>query len=418
MGKLQQLRAKALSLRGALAIGGAVVMAASMTQVAGTLAEPDAQRTATLSTSSENYFPTPLATNISCVTTGLAGFRYANVSWNAPVTPQGETPIAYKYRVTWSLDANSPKHTFDTSNTSTGEFRISDKLSSGRTDKSYRIFIQTINPDNSAVLSSGSVSWTVHSATIWDTYCTGDVGFQDNNEPWENQRAWDPSMGSFAGRPGLPMFTTLMDTLNSEEVLQPLPEGTELADLDAAAAKPTPTSEAKPTESETGTIEPSPTSPSAEAAPSTETEDGSTENSTSSSTSTAPSTPKTSTRGTTKPAVTATSSRAVPAATKATVSATRTTTADPQPTTAPPATTTAPTVRAGVGDDPIAVGTNFARLDEADGQPQLVITTAGGAQVCTADLPGATRITSAAGKLTITVDGRTHTVDTGTCAID
>lgn len=219
------------------------------------------------------------------------------------------------------------------------------------------------------------------------------------------------------GRSAPATVTTLMDTLNSEEMLQPLPEDAELANLDAAAAKPTPTSEAKPTESETGTIEPSPTSPSAEAAPSTETEDGSTENSTSSSTSTAPSTPKTSTRGTT-PAATSTSSRAVPAATRPTVSATRTTTADPQPTTAPPATTTAPTVRAGVGDDPIVVGTNFARLDEADGQPQLVITTAGGAQACTAKLPGATRITSAAGKLTINIDGRTHTVDTGTCAID
>lgn len=418
MGKLQQLRAKALSLRGALALGGAVVVAASMTQVVGTLAAPDEVRTAKLGTSSENYFPTPLATNISCVTTGSPGLRYANVSWNAPVTPPGETPIAYKYRVTWSLDANSPKYTFDTSNTSTGKFRVYDKLGPGSIAKSYRIFIQTINPDNSAVLSSGSVSWTVYSYSTESTYCTGDAGFQDNNEPWENQRAWGPTMESFAGGPGSPMFTTLMDTLNSEEMLEPLPEDAELANLDAAAAKPAPTSEAKPTESETGTTGPSPTSPSAEAAPSTEAEDGSTENSTSSSTRTAPSTPRTSTSGTTKPAVTATSSRAVPAATKVTVSATRTTTADPQPTTAPPATTTAPTVRAGVGDDPIAVGANFARLDEADGQPHLVITTAGGAQVCTANLPGATRITSAAGELTITVDGRTHTVDTGTCAID
>jgi len=64
------------------------------------------------------------------------------------------------------------------------------------------------------------------------------------------------------------------------------------------------------------------------------------------------------------------------------------------------------------------VGTNFARLDEVDGQPQLVVSTSGGTQVCTADLPGATRIPSAAGRLTVTVDGRTRTVDAATCAID
>lgn len=356
----------------------------------------------------------PPPTTVSCADTIRDGNHLGlpNYWFRISVT---HLNAAFDYRVyVVQVDNNIPyTYTVDASSASVGSivsFPVISGNSSGMSHETAWTYYARVYSVNRATgeMSENWKGYETYQPTIYRINCVGDksgVGYPPGYVP--------PG----AGRPGSPMFTTLMDTLNSEEMLEPLSEDTELADLDAAAAKPAPTSEAKPTESETGTTGPSPTSPSAEAAPSTEAEDGSTESSTSSSTSTAPSTPRTSTRGT-APAATSISSQAVPTTPKTTVSATRTSTADPQPTTAPPATTTAPTVRAGVGDDPIAVGTNFARLDEADGQPQLVITTAGGAQVCTADLPGATRITSAAGKLTVTVDGRTHSVDTGTCAID
>lgn len=69
-----------------------------------------------------------------------------------------------------------------------------------------------------------------------------------------------------------------------------------------------------------------------------------------------------------------------------------------------------------VGDDPIAVGTSQARLEEVDGETQLIITRNGN-EVCTAEVDGASRITSSDGELTVTVSGRTKPVDLETCKV-
>src|SRR5690606_25843149 len=122
--------------------------------------------------STANYFPTPLATNISCTTTGSPGFRYSTVSWTAPPVPAGRSP--YRYRVVWLLDGTTEKYRFETSSTTTGEFRIRDHAGIGdSTAESYRIMVHTINPENANAVSSGSVSWTVYSATTSTTRCTG-----------------------------------------------------------------------------------------------------------------------------------------------------------------------------------------------------------------------------------------------------
>lgn len=186
MGNLQNLRAKALSLRGALALGGAVVVVASMTQVAGTLAVPEAVRTASVSVSTANYFPTPLAASISCETIGLSGSHHAKVNWNPPPTVPGDPPINYRYKVVWSLDATSAKYSFETSNTTTGEFRIYDQLGIGAsTAKAYRIFVHTINPVDRGVVSSGAVSVSVYTASTVETRCSPGV-YRDGNQDWEN----------------------------------------------------------------------------------------------------------------------------------------------------------------------------------------------------------------------------------------
>lgn len=407
MGKLRQLRAKALSLRGALAIGGSIVVAASMTQVAGTLAAPDAVRTASWATSSQNYFPTPLPdkaapgfnnVGINCESTYVFPANVAQISW-----PSVGTGYRYKIvqqrvnsngAVTWSEVrwTNKTTENFNYSVTATTtQIRV------------YVVNAESGDNDSSRVVSSGFVGVNIYTPTASNTRCTNPVDYyRTDNAAWENQRAWMPGSASFAAGPGVSMFTTLIDTLNSDEVLEPLPEDTVLADLDAVARpEPAPTTEPKPTEPEASTPVSAPTSPSAEAGP--ETEGESTETSASSSTSTAPSTRVTPTSGTTKPAPTSTTPQTVPTPTSTTV---RTTTP------------TATTVRAGVGDDPIAVGTAFARLEDADGQAQLVVTNASGGQVCTADVPGATQISSAGGKLTVTVDGRTRGVDPATCEIN
>lgn len=379
MGKFQQLRAKALSIRGALAIGGAVVVAASMTQVAGTLAAPVAVRTAKLGVATANYFPTPLPTSISC-RTNTSGDTGAIISW-------ASAGVGMRYRVL-VLRGNSSNDVQRDFYTSALSYRYTaDGIASDRV-RVYTVNTSSGNTSAEWVTSSGFVSHTTYSTSSAVTRCSGDPRYDSPNQTWENQRDWTPEASTFAFQPEASMSTTLMDTLNSDEVLEPLPEAVELPAVPSAPASDSETS------IQTGTTS-SPTTSAAPSAP----------KSTPPATSATTSKPTSATRSTT------------PDLTSTTAATTRTSSpsasAPPSSTTA----TTAPPRRAGVGDGPIAVGTQYARLDEVDGQPLLVITTGGGGKVCTVEVPGATRIDSAAGELTVTVAGRTRSVDTATCAI-
>lgn len=407
MGRFQQLRAKAISLRGAIAIGGALVIAASMAQASGTLAQSTELREAKAGIATQNYFPTPLPSDISCSTSGLGGSRRANVSWTAPVVPVGEQPIEFKYRVTWSLDANSPKYSFETGETSTGQFRISDKLGGAFdwgpfTNKSYRIFVQTINPHDTGVVSTGSVSWTVHSATSADTYCTGSSRYHVDNQPWENQYDWDPDVIPFSV-PSPSFFGGLFDEDASADLLGDLPEGNELTSLDDAALDASPDGLEQATSSPSSTpIKTTSSSP------------------TSSKRATTPTSPATTSAGEEVPAPTtserSTSSSPTVPTSSADASPTSVKSTPSSSAPAAPSTTAQQSVRAGVGDGPVAVGASKARLDEVDGRTRLSVTR-GGSEVCTAEVDGASRLESSGGVLTVTVSGRSSPVDLETCEL-
>ena len=94
MSRLQRIRKQAMSLRGGIAVAGALAAAVSLTQVAGTMAAPDLEWTAKVPIATANYYPTPLTASVTCETTytGLLPGRRAKVSWEA-------VPGATGYRV-------------------------------------------------------------------------------------------------------------------------------------------------------------------------------------------------------------------------------------------------------------------------------------------------------------------------------
>src|SRR5690625_1688320 len=92
MSRLQRIRKQAMSLRGGIAVVGALAVAAGLTQTTGTIAAPDLERTAKVPIATANYYPTPLPdAEMTCGNSGLK----AEFSWDAPSLP-GD----YRYRVT------------------------------------------------------------------------------------------------------------------------------------------------------------------------------------------------------------------------------------------------------------------------------------------------------------------------------
>ena len=83
MGKFERLRSKAFSLRGAIALAGAAVVAASMSQSVDTLAASPEVRTAKVDVVSQNYFPTPLPSSISCSEKAWFPGRDVVISWSS-----------------------------------------------------------------------------------------------------------------------------------------------------------------------------------------------------------------------------------------------------------------------------------------------------------------------------------------------
>ncbi len=185
----------AKSLRAVVAIAGVSAMAVMLGQSVSTLA----QTNQTVSTSGSqvatgNFFPTPLVTNVACVTSGGAGARRATISWSPPVPVPGKEDSVYRYRVDWVYDNEEVKYSFETNSNTTGAFRIYDQTTPA-TAATYRIRVHTINSDDPSVVSSGYRSHSVHSYSIFSTYCTGDPYPETDapNRPWENTTVWDPS---------------------------------------------------------------------------------------------------------------------------------------------------------------------------------------------------------------------------------
>ena len=404
MSRLQRIRKQAMSLRGGIAVAGALAVAAGLMQTAGTLAAPELERTAKVPIASANYYPTPLPESIDCVSHGTGGSRRAEVRWTAPVSAPGE-PTNYQYRVTWSLDAESPKHSFITSDTTTGRFRISDELGGffdwgPFTAKSYRIYVQTINPDNTNVMSSGSVSSTVYTATSADTYCTTAAWYDDPNQPWENSQNWSPGVESFGI--GQPLVSALNELdLGADGIDDELAV---VATLDDAAAGPSKAEApaAKSAEATTAvtstSIQALPTSSST--APTTAPAERSTTSS--SSTSAPPSSKATSpspstTRASSSAAATSTApSTARATATSTTVRATSTSTTE--------ATTVTPVALPGGGEAKLVGGTTLVVSDD-DGP------------VCSATVREGSTLKVRSGVLEVTDARETREVDPQTCEL-
>lgn len=379
MGRLQRFAVKARSARGAVALGGAAVLAVGLAQATGTLAQTTAQRTATLPLASANYFPTPLTSWVTCVTDpdgDPAWNRRARISW-APV--QGATG----YRMELVRKENGQvwrTQDVPATQTSIGDIADSDRLV-------LYARVRTIN--NSAVSSGYTSSNTGLSFKNWvnlRTECENDSRPSlPNQQSWENQKAWTPgTMFRMAGAQG--GLVSLLSEMEPEEEAAALAPESELTTLEEAAKEAPATTEASTSSEESsaaGTTEEAPATSTSTERPSTSVQT-SAPRSTTTRTSTPSSTPRSTQTSTSAPST---------------------------------STSAAPVRRtAGVGDDAIAVGTSFAQLDEVGGDTQVTVSS-GGAEVCTVPVPGATRIENSGGTLEVTVAGETYRVDTSTCEV-
>ena len=397
MGKFQQLRAKAISLRGAIAVGSAVVVAASMFQAADTLAAPDEVRQAKAGIATQNYFPTPLPDSISCSNDGVFLGNYAVISWTS-----AGAGMKYLVRIIRDNDDSKPANIID-------EFftvGTSHRFRTSATNKSDRVRIHTVNiasgeTDSERAISTGYVSHTVHVPTVTYTNCSGGPRYDAPNADWENQYDWNPDAIAFAAEPSPSIFTTLLDDEAAADLLGELPEGDELASLDDATIDAAPATSAEATSA--------PSSTPASVAPSSPTSSESTTTTTSSGA-------VSSGERTTVPSASAPAGSSSPPPSTAAAAVTPASTQS-TPSSSPTSTRARESIRAQVGDAPIAVGLSQARLEGVDGHTQLIITRNGG-QVCTAEMDGASRIDSSDGELTVTVSGRTKSVDPETCKVD
>lgn len=396
MGRFQQLRAKAISLRGAIAVGGALVMAASMAQASGTLAESAELREAKAGIATQNYFPTPLTTSVTCTTDpdrwwDLTANR-ARIDW-APV------PGATGYLVVFINKSNGS--VYRTEDVEASVTRISGVTA---TNPRTSLYVRVHTKNGPAISSGFAVANSGMSFKDWvsdRTECEGSGGSAQANAPWENQYDWDPGVIPFATGPSPSIFGALFD--EGADLLGDLPEGNELTSLDDAALDTSPDRSEQATAPPNSTpTSPTPSNPASSRSTSAPTSPGATSVG-KGTTESAPSMPAT----TSSPTVPTSSADASPTSVKSTPSSS---------TPAAPSTTAQQSVRAGVGDGPIAVGSSQARLDEVDGRTRLSVTR-GGSEVCTAEVDGASRIESSGGVLAVTVSGRTSPVDLETCEL-
>lgn len=397
MGKFQQLRATASSLRVAIAIGGALVMAVGMAQATGTLAQDVEVREAKAGIATQNYFPTPLTAEVRCRTTGGSNLinRRAEISWDAVPNVTGYILEL----VVWN--SGNPDGVVRQSHPVPATTTRVDGIRDSERDVLYAR-VRTVNGDS---ISSGYATPTQRIS--FKDYASGRTECEHTghptlpNQPWENQHDWDPDIIPFATGPSPSIFGALFD--EDADLLGDLPEGGELTSLDDAAldASPERAEQATTPLSSTPTS-PTPSNPASSRSTSAPTSPGATSVG-KGTTESAPSMPAT----TSSPTVPATSAAATSSSEKSTPSSS---------TPAAPSTSPQQSVRAGVGDGPIAVGSSQARLDEVDGRTRLSVTR-GGSEVCTAEVDGASRIESSGGVLTVTVSGRTSPVDMETCEL-
>lgn len=398
MGRFQQLRAKAISLRGAIAIGGALVIAASMAQASGTLAQSTELREAKVGIATQNYFPTPLTTSVTCTTDPD---RWWDVTANRARIDWAPVPGATGYLVVFINKSNGS--VYRTENVEASLTRISGVTA---TNPRTSLYVRVHTKNGPAISSGFAVANSGMSFKDWvsgRTECEGSGGSAQANAPWENQYDWDPGVIPFATGPSPSVFGALFD--EDADILGDLPEANDLTSLHDATIDAPPATSAEATSA--------PSSTPASVAPSSPTSNESTTTSTSSGA-------VSSGERTTVPSASAPAgSSSLPPSTAAAAVTPVSTQSTPSSSPTPTVTSTRAweSIRAQVGDAPIAVGAAQTRLEEVDGQTQLIITR-NGSQVCVALVDGASRIESSDGELTVTVSGRTKSVDPETCKVD
>ncbi|MCD2263902.1 hypothetical protein K3888_14465 [Dietzia aurantiaca] len=363
MSKFQQLRAKAIAFRGAIAICGAVVVAVSMFQAADTLAAPNDVRQAKVGIATQNYFPTPLTSSVRCETNApwydsVAG-RRADIVWNSVPNVTGYILELVAWR---SGDPDGVvRQSYPVPSTTT---RVNGIRDSGR-----EVLYARVRTVNGIAVSSGYATPTQRIS--FKDYATGRTECEQTghptllNQPWENQYDWNPD--------GIP-FAVRSDELTSleEAALDAVPNGSEAA-TSSPSSTPISTLRSSPVSSE------STTSPTGNGT-------------------------KLATEKTTGPASSAPAKSNSPAVTLSSTAPTSTSAGAKAP------------VRAQVGDSPIAVGASQVWLEAVDGRTQLIVTRKG-SEVCTAEVDGASWIESSDGGLAVTVSGRTVPVNLETCEL-
>lgn len=400
MGRFQKLRGSKRSIRGIIAACGAVLVAASMAQTTGTLADPVETRTATMGVATQNYFPTPLTAWVTCTTDpnnwDLAS-RRARIDW-APVA--GATGYILEL-VQWN--SNNP----DTAVRQTFNVGANQTQVSGIVDRQREQLYARVRTVNGPAISSGYTTPRERiSFKAWigsQTECENTGHSSVPNQPWENQNTWSLGSNLTASTPGASIFAALFDEDASRDVLGELPEGDALTTLDEVALDEAPTPSMVESTVPSST-RPGPSTSARESAPSATPQSSSAQ-----ATSDVATTKSSTSQATRSSSPTVTSLLPEPSPTQA-----ETSPSSSVPT--PATTTTTPSVKARVGDSPIPVGESFARLEDIDGRTHLVVTR-GGTEVCSANVDGASRIEEVNGELTVTVAGRTSTVDIGTCEL-
>lgn len=398
MSRLQRIRKQAMSLRGGIAVAGALAVAVSLTQAAGTMAAPDLERTAKVPIATANYYPTPLTANVRCNTTGTnwwAPGKRAEVSWDAV---PGATGYILEL-VVW--DENDPNETVrQTFHRDANTRTVSDIEDSEREQLYARV-----RTKNGPAVSSGyatppqRISYKSISTRRTECENTGHPTLP-NDDRWENDQSWSPEVESFGI--GQPLVNALRGVSAEADGIED--ELAAAATLDDAAAEPSTAeaSEAKPVETTTAATGTSTSVPrtSSSTVPTTAPAERSTNSSSSTS---APSSPSA-----TSPS---------PSTSRATSSTEATSTA---PTTTR-ATTTSTTVRATSTSTteastvtPVALpGGGEAKLV---GETTLVISDDEG-QVCSATVREGSTLKVRSGVLEVTDTRETREVDPQTCEL-
>ncbi|CAM2931681.1 hypothetical protein RHDE110596_07660 [Prescottella defluvii] len=184
MANTRNFRARMLSLRSALAIGGVVVVALGLAQSAGTQASLTDTGTANVSMlATGNYFPTPLTAQVNCSTSGglnLLG-RRANLSW--PAVPGATGYVVRLVHGDGSLYWEYPAQTTTSLN----------GISTTSPRASVYARVHTLNgPARSSGWRGANTAISYKDLTSSRTECENGPSPSQANNAWENQTTWDP----------------------------------------------------------------------------------------------------------------------------------------------------------------------------------------------------------------------------------